>query len=293
MQAVIIHVDHDNLGRRIELRREQGGEPDGAGTDNGDGRTRLHLAVEHAAFKAGGKDVTQHDERIFVRACGNVIETGIGEGNADKFCLGAVNLVAENPAAIDAMRIHAAAAIVAFSARRDARHDYAIADVKCGDCPADLIDYADALMTQDAAGRASRHVAFKNVQVGAADGRLDYFDNGIGRRGDVWLRTIFNGLLTRSLIDECLHGGLLGCGILRSSASFPGAHSMRKLLISVHRFEHERNPLTTADAQGHDTALDAVPLHRMKETGGQHRAGRADRMTMRDSTTFDVHDILI
>ena len=59
MQAVVIHVDHDDLGRRIELRGEQGCEPDRAGTDNGDGRARLNLAVEHAAFKARGEDVTQ------------------------------------------------------------------------------------------------------------------------------------------------------------------------------------------------------------------------------------------
>ena len=80
MQAVIIHIDHDSLGRRIELRREQGGEPDGAGANDGDGRARLNLAVEHAAFEAGGQDVTQHDERIFVRACGNVIKTVSANG---------------------------------------------------------------------------------------------------------------------------------------------------------------------------------------------------------------------
>src|SRR5579864_7924370 len=76
------------------------------------------------------------------------------------------------------------------------------------------------------------------------------------------------------------------------SASFPDAHSIHKLLISVHCLKHERNPLTAADAQGHDAALDAIPLHRVKEAGGQDRAGGTDRMTMRDGTAFDVHDIL-
>jgi hypothetical protein len=146
LQAVIIYVNHNNLGRRIELRREQGGEPDGAGANDGDGRARLNLAVEHAAFEAGGQDVTQHDERIFVRACGNVIETGIGKGNAHIFGLRAVDRVAEDPAAIDAVRVHAAAAIIAFSAGRDSRHDHTIADMKPGDRRPDFLDHTDALM---------------------------------------------------------------------------------------------------------------------------------------------------
>ena len=38
--------------------------------------------------------------------------------------------------------------------------------------------------------------------------------------------------------------------------------------------------MTSADAQCHDAALDAVALHRMKETGGQHGTRRTDRMTV-------------
>ncbi len=120
LQAVVIHIDHDDLCGRVELRCEQRSEPDGAGAYDGDGRAGLNLAVEHTAFESCGQDVAQHDKGVFVGTSGNVIETGIGERRADKFRLSTVDCIAEDPAAIDAMRIHTAAAIVAFSARRDA-----------------------------------------------------------------------------------------------------------------------------------------------------------------------------
>ena len=93
--------------------------------------------------------------------------------DAHVFGLRAVDLVAEDPAASGAVRIHAAAAIVAFAAGGDARDEHAIADGNAVTAGADLLDHADALVTEDAAGRTGRHVAFEDVQVGAADGRLD------------------------------------------------------------------------------------------------------------------------
>jgi len=77
--------------------------------------------------------------------------------------------------------------------------------MKRGDGGSDFIDHADALMTQNAAGRTSRHVAFKDVQIGSADRCLDDFDEGVRRRGNLRHRTIFDGFFPRSVIDECLH----------------------------------------------------------------------------------------
>jgi hypothetical protein len=76
----------------------------------------LNFAVQHAAFEAGGQDIAQHDESFLIGAWGNSIETRIGKRNPDIFALGAVDLVAQYPATADAMRVHAATAIVAFSA---------------------------------------------------------------------------------------------------------------------------------------------------------------------------------
>ena len=41
LQAVVVEIDHDDLGRRVELRRQQGGKPDGAGADDRDRRAGL------------------------------------------------------------------------------------------------------------------------------------------------------------------------------------------------------------------------------------------------------------
>ena len=86
-----------------------------------------NLAVEHAAFEAGRQDVAEHHQRLFVGAVGNRIEAGIGMRDADEFGLGAVDGVAENPAAGRAMRVHLLAAIVAFAAGGDAGDQHPVA----------------------------------------------------------------------------------------------------------------------------------------------------------------------
>ena len=180
-QAIVVEIDHDDLGGRIELRREQRGEPDRPGADDRHRRTRRDLAVEHAAFEAGRQDVAQHDQRLFVRAFGNRIKARVGVRDADVLGLRAIDLVAENPAAGRAMRIHAATAVLALAAGRDAGDENAVAGTECGDAGADGIDDADAFMAEDAARCAGRDVAFEDMQVGAADRRLRYLHDRVGR----------------------------------------------------------------------------------------------------------------
>ena len=64
LEATIIAIDHDDLGRRIELGGEKGREPDRSRSDNSHGVARLNLAVEHAALEAGWQDVAQHHQRL-------------------------------------------------------------------------------------------------------------------------------------------------------------------------------------------------------------------------------------
>ena len=80
--------------------------------------------------------------------------------------------VAEDPAAGRAMRIHLLAAIVAFAAGADAGDQNPVARLERRDGRPDLVDDADALMAQNAAGLASRDVALEDMQIGAADRRL-------------------------------------------------------------------------------------------------------------------------
>src|SRR5208337_1602417 len=96
--------------------------------------------------------------------------TGVGMGSANIFGLGAVDLVAENPAARGAVGIHAAAAIFAFAARRYARNQHPVSGPEGGHPRANGVDHADALMAEDPPRRTGGDIALQNVQIGAADG---------------------------------------------------------------------------------------------------------------------------
>ena len=61
----------------------------------------------------------------------------------------------------------------------------------------DPVNNANALMTENAAGLASRDVTLEDVQVGSANRRLYYFDDRVRHRSDFRLRTLFKGFLPR------------------------------------------------------------------------------------------------
>ena len=66
--------------------------------------------------------------------------------------------------------------------------------------------------------------------------------------------------------------------------------STRRRLLVQH-FDRQRDALAAADAQRDQAAREAVAAHRVDEFGGEHRAGRADRVAMGDGATFDVDDV--
>src|SRR5271168_5490192 len=61
---------------------------------------------------------------------------------------------------------------------------------------------------------------------------------------------------------------------------------------SLMGLDRQRDTLAAADAERHDTAPQAVTTHGMNQSGCEDRAGRADRMAMRDRTAVDVDDVL-
>ena len=69
---------------------------------------------------------------------------------SDEFSLRAVDCVAEDPTARDAVRIHAAAAVHAFAARGDARNQNMVAFLECCHGGTDGLDNANTLMPEDA-----------------------------------------------------------------------------------------------------------------------------------------------
>ena len=67
-----VAVDDDDPTRREERRGQHSGEPDRAGTDDGDRVARLHVAVEHADLEAGREDVGQEGTCSSVRGGGTL-----------------------------------------------------------------------------------------------------------------------------------------------------------------------------------------------------------------------------
>ena len=64
--------------------------------------------------------------------------------------LSSVDGVAQNPAAVSAMGVHAFSAEVALQAGRDALDDDLVVNVKLRDAGSDSLDYTDALVPKNA-----------------------------------------------------------------------------------------------------------------------------------------------
>jgi hypothetical protein len=67
----------------------------------------------------------------------------------------------------------------------------------------------DTLVAEDATGRARRHVAFQDVQIGAADGRLGDPDDGVRRLIDSRLWSVFQSFLAGAMIYKSFHDSFL------------------------------------------------------------------------------------
>lgn len=108
-EAVVVDIDHDDFGWYKELRGEQGCKPDRSGVNDGDTAPGLDFPVELPALEAGGQNVAEHHQRLFVRANRNRVQARIGIRNAHELGLRAIDAVAEDPSAGSAVRIHALA----------------------------------------------------------------------------------------------------------------------------------------------------------------------------------------
>ncbi|MPL80469.1 hypothetical protein SDC9_26369 [bioreactor metagenome] len=200
-----VHVDHDDPAGREELRGQQHRHPHRAGADHGDGVAGLHMAVLHADLEAGRQDVRQHHQRLFVGPRRDRVQRMVGMRDAHVFGLGTVDRVAENPAAVGAMGIEAALAVRAFAAGGDAGDQHRVAGLEVHHRVADLLDDADALVAKRAARRHGGHVAFQDVQVGAADRGLADLHDHVGRFLDRRFVFLDPVLLAGALEHQCFH----------------------------------------------------------------------------------------
>src|SRR5690606_23900139 len=197
----------DEVGRGIELGGEQHAHAHGAGPNDRHGITGLDGAIQDADFVAGGQNVAEHDQRFFIGTFGHRVQAVVGMGNAHVFGLGAVDQVAEDPAAVFAVRVHLLLAVFALAAGRDARDQHPVALLEVADAFAHFLDDADAFMAQNAPGLHRGYVALEDVQVGAADGGAGDAHDRIGgflNPGNGYVvETAFAG----AAVDNGFHGG--------------------------------------------------------------------------------------
>src|SRR5580704_17060010 len=205
-QPGVGQVDRDDMARAEQLRAGDRGQADRAGADDGDEITRADVAVEHADLVAGGKDVGQHEGLLVAEAARYAVGGGVGERDADVLGLGAVDRVAEDPAAgAQALPVASLAAEPAGPAGADAGDQHAVALRQRLHAVADLLDRPDGLVTQDPALGDRGHVTLENVQVGTADGgRVDPHD-GVAIADDLRIRQLFPGLLARTVVNDGSH----------------------------------------------------------------------------------------
>src|SRR5262249_59444402 len=103
------------------------GQADRPGPYDGDDIARAHAAGQHADLVAGRQDVGQHEGFGVAHAVGNVEHGFVRVQHADELGLGAVDLVAEDPAAaLQALPVPSVTAELARSARADARDEHPV-----------------------------------------------------------------------------------------------------------------------------------------------------------------------
>src|ERR1700694_1046558 len=97
----------------------------------------------------------------------------------------------------------------AAAARRYARNQNVVTDLKVGDGCAGFDNGADRLMTEDGACLHRGHIALEDMQVGAANGGGVDLDDSVGRRLDGRVGDGVPRALSGTVVYECFHGRFL------------------------------------------------------------------------------------
>src|ERR1700676_2048621 len=98
-----------------------------------------------------------------------MIETSVGVGDAHVFGLSRVDDIAQNPAAVPAMRIHTLSAEVTLQAGSNTRDDNSVSDVKLQHSRSHILNDTNALVTEYASIGHCWKIALQNVKIGSAD----------------------------------------------------------------------------------------------------------------------------
>lgn len=199
-------VDRDDSSRAVEAGADDGGEPDRARTDHDDGVAGPYAAVQHPDLIGGREDVGEQHTVMAADRSRQRVHGQIGEGHPYVFGLGAVDGVAEHPAApTAALPVVALTAEAAPAARGYARDQDPVTGPDRTDVGPGLDHCADGFVPQHPAGGHLGHVALDDVQVGPADGDDIDADHRVGGVPDHRIRNVLPRDLPRALEYECLH----------------------------------------------------------------------------------------
>src|SRR5262245_35473461 len=207
VEARVREVDRDDPPGRVQLRRHDRGQADRPCPDDRDRVARLHVAVQHANLVGGREDVGEEQHLLVGELVRHLVDRGVRERHPRQLRLEPVDQVAEDPAAASG-----AEAVVAFlaepaaPARREARHQPAIARFVRRRRVAGLDDRSDRLVAEDRAGPHLGDVALEDVEVGPADRRRVDPDDGVRRLLDRGVCDLVPGALPGTVVHECLHG---------------------------------------------------------------------------------------
>ena len=186
---------------------EDGGEPDGAVADDGDGVALLHAGADRGVV-AGRHDVGEGEERpehgVVVARARDGHEGAAGERDADRFALAAVDLaVAEGPAG-GAGDGRAVLAVGAAAVAVDERGDDEVAAADALDVGADVLDDADELVADRADGVVGLAAVVPEVRT--AHAAQHDTDDRVGGLLDGRVGTLAHGDGTGAVEDRCTHG---------------------------------------------------------------------------------------
>src|SRR6185312_6199664 len=131
LEAGVGQVDGHDVAGAVQPCTGDRGQADRPGPYDGDDITRAHAAGQHADLVAGRQDVGQHEGFGVAHAVGNVEHGFVRVQHAYELGLGAVDRVAEDPAAaLQALPVAGLAAVLAGSARADAGDEDPVAGEK-------------------------------------------------------------------------------------------------------------------------------------------------------------------
>mmetsp|Transcript_1092 Transcript_1092/g.1982 ORF Transcript_1092/g.1982 Transcript_1092/m.1982 type:complete len:124 (+) Transcript_1092:2681-3052(+) len=122
-------------------------------------------------------------------------------GDPHALGLGAVNAMAEDPAAVAAVGVDPALAVVATPAGGDTGDQYRVSGFYAGDAVTHGLHHTHAFVAENTAGLASGNVTLEDVQVGATDGGMGDADHRI--RGLVYfgVRPLLPCALAGAFVD--------------------------------------------------------------------------------------------